>query len=812
MRGLDDVARVSGNPGSGADLAELGADAPVDDDLFNASRYAFFGKEIIEEIELGGLEGEGDGDSDARFGGPGDEEYLPFIGDREEVEGLGSLSDIDDLTSTFAKLNRIVSEPRNAGIIGDRESFSIESSSTAGWTQDNDFPNWIDPHLLGEENIQEGKLWWSQPHPSSSQLSGSKPLYRASSYPQEQIQHHSSEPLRVPMSSFPSYPPPGGRSHPSALTRHASISSLASGLQMPSPNMSPGSHRHLSGVPHGQYYGENVSFTSWPQNQWSNQANLFAAKHPNILPALLQQQLSQTNGLVQSLLLSQYQQQILQQVQTTLPNSPHLQSHRFNHHPSPQIMGKFDQVMGTSAQRDHRFKSSKRVRQSARSQQQLSDISSQKSSTGCPQFRSKYMSAEEIETIVRMQHATSRSNDPYIDDYYHQACLAKKSCGSRLKQNFFPTSVKDRSSRSRANSESHGNLQPDGLGRVPFPSIRRPRPLLEVDPPSASGEDVHEKRSSVKPLEQEPMLAARIAVEDGLCLLLDVDDINRLLQFSQPQDGGFQLKRRRQVLLEELAASLQLVDPLGPGTPNHPVGLSPKDDIVFLRIVSLPKGRKLLSRYLQLLTPGSELARIVCMTVFRHLRILFGGLPLDSNAAETTITVAKTVSSCVLSMELSALSACLAAVVCSIEQPPLRPLGSSAGDGASIIIKSVLDRATDLLTDPQTASNYSVPTRTLWQASFDSFFKLLTNYCLSKYDSMMQVLLMQSPTTTVIGSEAARAISREMPIELLRASLPHTNEHQRKTMLDFAQKSMLVTGSSAHTGSSSSINSESVPV
>ncbi|RWW72420.1 hypothetical protein BHE74_00019771 [Ensete ventricosum] len=168
------------------------------------------------------------------------------------------------------------------------------------------------------------------------------------------------------------------------------------------------------------------------------------------------------------------------------------------------------------------------------------------------------------------------------------------------------------------------------------------------------------------------------------------------------------------------------------------------------------------------------------MAIFRHLRFLFGGLPSDSSAAETTTNLAKAVSLCACNMELSALSACLAAVVCSSEQPPLRPLGSSAGDGASIIIKSVLDRATDLLTDPHAANNYTVSSRTLWQASFDAFFGLLTKYCLSKYDSIMQMLLMQAPSTAVMGSEATRAISREMPVELLHASLPHTNEHQRK--------------------------------
>jgi len=120
------------------------------------------------------------------------------------------------------------------------------------------------------------------------------------------------------------------------------------------------------------------------------------------------------------------------------------------------------------------------------------------------------------------------------------------------------------------------------------------------------------------------MLAARITIEDGLSLLLDIDDIDRLLQFSQQQDGGLQLRNRRQTLLGQLAESLQLVDPLGANKNRH---LSANDDLVFLRIVSLPKGRKLLSRYINLMVPGSDLARIACMAVFRHLRFVFGNLP-----------------------------------------------------------------------------------------------------------------------------------------------------------------------------------------
>ena len=706
----------------------------------------------------------------------------------------------------------------------------FSGSSVAEWAQGDDFPYWLDPQVFDPENTQDGKRWSSQP---SGRLAESKSLYRTSSYPeQQQQQHHqhhqhfSSEPILVPKSSFTSYPPPGGMSpqaspnHPSG---HPNMPYLAGGPEMAlsSSNLSPfsNSQLQLTGLHHGSNFGGNMSqfshglsMSSRPPNQWVNQSNFYPGDHSSLVNNLLQQRLPHQNGLMPPQVMAQPQPQQHRMHHPVQPSFGHLsgfQSHLFNPHlsPGPPLMSKFEAMLGMSDLRDQRPKSAQKGRQNLRFSQQGFDTSSHKSDIGWPQFRSKYMTSDEIESILRMQLAATHSNDPYVDDYYHQACLARKSAGAKLRHHFCPNQLRDLPPRARANAEPHAFLQVDALGRVPFSSIRRPRPLLEVDPPNSSVAGGTEQKALEKPLEQEPMLAARVTIEDGLCLLLDVDDIDRFLQFNQLQDGGAQLRRRRQVLLEGLAASLQLVDPLSKD--GNTVGLAHKDDFVFLRLVSLPKGRKLLARYLQLLLPGGELLRIVCMAIFRHLRFLFGGLPSDPAAAETANNLAKVVSLCVRSMDLSAISACLAAVVCSSEQPPLRPLGSLAGDGASLILKSVLERATDLLTDPRAASNYNITNRSLWQASFDEFFALLTKYCINKYDSW----LMQAQTPmAAIGSEAARAISKEMPVELLRASLPHTDEHQKKLLWEFAQRSMPIGGFNSNGGGSTGghMNSESV--
>uniref|UniRef100_M8CJK5 mRNA decay factor PAT1 domain-containing protein n=1 Tax=Aegilops tauschii TaxID=37682 RepID=M8CJK5_AEGTA len=788
------------------------------DTKFDASQYAFFGNNVLEEVELGGLDDDDAGD--AGFVGPGDEEYTPIYG-RDMLEegqpligqalllqdeGVGSFTGVDDLAGAFSKLTRTVNEPKQSGIVSRGGSLPGQTS-TADWAQEAESSYWPTQPALGAEQRLDNKNWWSQP-PHPAQFADSR-LQRTSSSPQQDAQYNPIEPILGP--------------RPSPLQR-------------------------MSSYPH--------------QEPQYNNIELIRGNGSRFTPALMQH----PNGFIPPQMPPPHQQNGMLPIQHSPPQFSQLHAQMLGaqhsppqnlqmfgpRHPSPQMMGRFDPNFVMPDLSDPRARSMlhhgrhgpryppqgfepgnmrmdnrwQRFRSKYMSTEEIENIARmQKAATqitdpyiddyyhqaclarkisrsttkalllsnldqryifSCTHFRSKYMSTEEIENIARMQKAATQITDPYIDDYYHQACLARKSAGAQLKHYFCPTLIRDTSSRARSKDEPHAYLQVDALGRLPFSSIRRPRPLLDVEEASEPSDSTTEKSAS-KSLDQEPMLAARITIEDGLCLLLDVDDIDRLLHFSKQPDGGLQLRNRRQALLEQLAESLQLVDPL---TSNKDAPLSQNDDLVFLRIVSLPKGRKLLSRYIDLVTSGSELARIVCMAVFRNLRFIFGNLPSDSSIAGTTTKLVSAVSTCVVRMDLSGLSACLAAVACSSQQPPLRPLGYAAGDGASVIIKSLLDRATELLTDQHVASAYSMQNRTLWQASFDAFFGLLMGYCMSKFDTVVHTVQMQPA--------AAAVISRETPVELLRASLPHTNEYQRKQLLSFAQRTVPVNSSSSH--------------
>ncbi|KAL0444411.1 UNVERIFIED_CONTAM: protein PAT11 [Sesamum latifolium] len=375
--------------------------------LFDASQYAFFGKGVVDEVELGGLEDE---DEDVpviggKFSGEDElNEYHLF--EKDEGSGLGSLSGMDDLATTFAKLNRVVSGPRHPGVIGDRGSgsFSRESSSATEWAREADFPDWPDHHMSDSECYEESKRWSSQPRLSSMYLPESKPLYRASSYPEQPhpLQHFSSEPILVPKSSFTSFPPPESQQSSQGNTHNLNMSSLPGGPQSPfsAPNNAALSNSalHLSSLPHGFHYNTNMSHLTSSnvsrhnqlQNQWSSHAGVLHGDHSIILNNILQHQYQ--NGLLPLQLLSPQPQRGRASFQPSLAHLSALQSQIFNTFPSPAHLSKY----GPADKRESKPKSAQKARHSVRFSHQGSDASSHKSDSNLPQFRSKYMTAEEI--------------------------------------------------------------------------------------------------------------------------------------------------------------------------------------------------------------------------------------------------------------------------------------------------------------------------------------------------------------------------------------------------------------------------------
>lgn len=175
-----------------------------------------------------------------------------------------------------------------------------------------------------------------------------------------------------------------------------------------------------------------------------------------------------------------------------------------------------------------------------------------------------------------------------------------------------------------------------GLGKVVLSNIRTPKMLMDVSGTSTSKAATPGKAAAAaaaaaaggskaappaRPLEQEPMLAARIMVEDCMLLLCDVEDIDRLFAASaaqtSPTNIGMHvppvapapltapqaqaLLQRRGALLNGIAASFRLPDVPMAAAAGAAADGSSGNDGVFVRILALPKGRSLIGKTLKLM-------------------------------------------------------------------------------------------------------------------------------------------------------------------------------------------------------------------
>ncbi|KAF2606144.1 hypothetical protein F2Q68_00046688 [Brassica cretica] len=271
------------NQAPGIDDLKKVADNPSGDSMFDASQYAFFGNDVVEEVELGGLEEEED-------------EILSFNGiregfsfDKEEVEDSRPLSDVDDLATTFSKLNRDPEVYRNTGPIIDRRPG--QNSLAPDWTYREELPDWNGQKLLDSDAIKDDKAWSGQPFSTLDPKRTTPHLE-----PQRQLhQNHNqqqfpSDPILVPKSSFGSYPPPSSIL-PDQCSGHPNVAPYHSGgAQMGSPNFSqfPTLQPQLAGMHHGSpqragnvpQFRPDLPLNNRPQAQWMNNALLQQPEKP----------------------------------------------------------------------------------------------------------------------------------------------------------------------------------------------------------------------------------------------------------------------------------------------------------------------------------------------------------------------------------------------------------------------------------------------------------------------------------------------------------------------------------------------------
>ena len=273
-------------------------------------------------------------------------------------------------------------------------------------------------------------------------------------------------------------------------------------------------------------------------------------------------------------------------------------------------------------------------------------------------FGSRYMKSDEIENILQMQWRSLHQGVPYSEDYYYQA-FVHKYYGGKNQKLFAPESVRELAPTEKVAADEISFVKLEGLGKVPFSNIRRPRPLMDVTAEELKkqiegkeGEEGMMAHRTVRPLGQEPLLAARIMIEDCMCLILDVLDVDAIFAAGGAQfENADALRTRRSLLLNGLTVSMRLPESATGGS-GIADGLS---DGVFLRLATLPKGRSLIARSIRVIYPPKEALEAVNNTapnlrvlwaVLRNCRALFSCAKLEdavmtAKVAEAAVDVIK---------------------------------------------------------------------------------------------------------------------------------------------------------------------------
>ena len=408
-----------------------------------------------------------------------------------------------------------------------------------------------------------------------------------------------------------------------------------------------------------------------------------------------------------------------------------------------------------------------------------------------------------------MQWKALHSGSPYAEDYYFLAALCKAT-GGRTARSFAPDALRALAPHARAGSEPAAYVQLQGLGKIAHSSLRRPKPLMDLDvggsraAPKAGGDDGD--AGPTRALADEPRLAARIVVEDCACLLLDVADIDRLFAAAggrRPDEGA--LQQRRAVLLEALCTSLRVADG---------VAAPPSADAVFRILVGLHKGRSVLAA--ALLALASPLA---CPPAGGPpLKLLWAVLrcagdiwaeppppPADADLATATerekaeLDASSAVAAAVVKLagrlhDGRAVASCLDALTkgglgeraAAAESPadallPLAPPGDDGAEGGAAgdaqlppriwlgdALAALLGRATTLGLSAASTG----PDADAWRTSFGSFFALLCGHV----GTLLEVCKLANAAGADTAADYARRI---VPFALIRAALPHADVEAR---------------------------------
>ncbi|XP_071112681.1 protein PAT1 homolog 1-like isoform X1 [Haliotis cracherodii] len=202
------------------------------------------------------------------------------------------------------------------------------------------------------------------------------------------------------------------------------------------------------------------------------------------------------------------------------------------------------------------------------------------------------MTQKEKDWIIKIQLMQLQTDNPYLDDYYYTYHTLKKKAKERQKLRENGEFSDDDPklvipNLAKVETKAYTPAQFEGsLGRLTTASVHNPRTIIDLSKNVAQSKEDNPQNVS-KELRRVRQLL--MDIEKGFLLLLDIDDLEKKL-LALPEESRMPLVFERREKVDQLFAFLSADDNIE----------------TFIQIMSVRKGRKLLSRVLPLLDPAQQ--------------------------------------------------------------------------------------------------------------------------------------------------------------------------------------------------------------
>jgi len=326
------------------------------------------------------------------------------------------------------------------------------------------------------------------------------------------------------------------------------------------------------------------------------------------------------------------------------------------------------------------------------------------------------MTAQEIDSIIRMQQMLHYLRPQFVDDYY----FLVKTAGSReavgphrpVCDNSLDPREEKRMEKRAKQEDPFKNV----LGRIPSHSVRAPRPLVSLDANKEPELPTNlDKKTTENVLNIRAYRRLLLRIEDAWGTLLCIEDLDILAQDPKAQNKKYLNKDYMIEKRKELAITLfkQLgIARTTPPPPSEPSSqfFATEQDKPFISIFTTAKGRKLLGRVLRVMYPQQILLFILACC--RNLSTIVH-TPKDAQDDENLSRAFAVVMHIVNMLQPTQILMCLHSMVTHHDESKLiRAIKSKIG---AAVIWGFLKRAYTDRRDPS------------FMQSFDPLFAALSN-------------------------------------------------------------------------------------